>query len=77
MTMATIEYEKDRLYCLKCKEQPDHFLEVVSAHIKGVTPEGFVLEPSEELFYVSGYRCPTCDSDAEWGHVLVERTEDV
>jgi hypothetical protein len=63
------QYEDDRLYCLRCDEQPDHFLQGMAEHVSRVSPEGALLEPEEEEHYVTEYRCPTCEGEAEWGYL--------
>src|SRR5262249_27430547 len=71
----TVAYDEDRLYCPRCEEQPDHFLEEMSEHVSPVAPDGGLFEPQEERLYVAGYRCPTCGHEAEWGHVLNDQTD--
>ncbi len=63
-----MQYEEDRLYCLSCKKQPDHFLEVMAWQVYRVTPEGTMIDVKDgELLE---HRCPQCDGGAEWGREL-------
>ena len=69
-----MEYDEDRLYCLSCREQPDHFYEVMEEHLNVVTPEGALLDPENEKFHVAAYQCPQCKGRVEWGSHLGKRT---
>jgi hypothetical protein len=67
---AVTEYEEDRIYCLRCNEQPDHFLERNPEEWMPVNPDGSSLDQRtlEDL----EYQCPSCNGPAYWGSLIPE-----
>lgn len=61
-------YEDDRLYCLHCPAQPDHFQEVMAWQVNRVEPDGTHIEMDDGE--VLEYRCPQCYGSASWGWEL-------
>jgi predicted RNA-binding Zn-ribbon protein involved in translation (DUF1610 family) len=58
-------YQDDRLYCSRCRTQPDFFEEITNWKMSHVTPWG---EPIIEKGHGEvEYQCPTCGGEAEWG----------
>lgn len=67
-------YEDNRLYCVRCEEQPDYFHEVMAWQVNRVAPDGTHIEQKDGE--VLEYQCPQCDSRADWGFWLERRCAD-
>ena len=49
-------YEENRLYCTKCKVQPESFLEIVHRQLNVVTPDGKQIDTTM-VIWSTGVRC--------------------
>ncbi len=62
---AVMRYEPNRLYCLRCDEQPDYFYKVLDRQGNLVMPDGTTVAGRD--LEVLEYRCTECDGIATWG----------